>query len=957
MSKQHSNNVLTHDRYTSVVSPLGAKVDAETIYAKRKPRGKLSRWSTHIAATFIVTMIAMMGFVQQSPPASAGFWDGLTDVLCGTTESSWVMERHDSGLRALGVGDPFLQSLGYESNSKGDPSAFNAYRHTAYEKYGMSGSRFTFYNGRRAEFSDEAGNRAPKVANDPRNEMWACLPGERLVSTSFANAMFTVTKMVTGVSIWVYGQALNPAWADDIMDGAALIITGDDNVQGLRDGLYFNMLGLVILSSAIYLMGPLFKRQFMNVGSNVVWLVGATAIGGAIMYAPQFLPNLGQALVTEFTTAIHNTTTGAVLGKVSADKDKNFCFVDNAIPDPKSVNKDIEVSKSTIKNVRAMECSMWSVFVYSPWVAGQFGVSSSEAASLATDSGNPTGRATAADETKYAVDLGKGKSITGNMALYQLDMQSYDALDVPRSEGSENFDARTNNMNSWLQVADEVLLDMPEISDTWSGSAGIDRIAVSSAAILTSIFGLIIVVVLSASLLVYKVGVILLIAVSPLFLLMGAHAGFGRGITFKWLGMLAGMFLKSIFTSLFLGIAMMFFAIITQLHASNKLDFGAAMLAIIIISIGMLLYRKPLVNMFGEVNLPGSRGSIGLEAPQGLKSAGNLSKNVAIGAGFGALGAMGASKVAAKAAASSVKTSAATAAASGGPAIDPRRLAAQQRVASGAARLQTLARGAGGGVTSRAAGIEGFMATRQGANAAHGIAKEYAAKDSASRDTLDPALIARRAREEQSGSDKYASDYNAMHDNKDWRDGFMQTYGIEPPNPQTHDFKGYGKRFDRETPEGREQWDKYKPSLRPQSTPTGTKTTPVPTPTPSSAGPIPTRTTTRSGSVPTPGGRPETPKAPAAAQRPDGKILPPEFAQMNKEAVRLREMEQAAPPRGEAGTPARAVWEQHQRQIGAQQDKVWKLQDRVGLGNLKRLGNVQVTAQANRPMMPPRPNL
>lgn len=950
MSDKNSTTNLTHDRYVSVVSPLGAKVDASSIQAPRKPRRKASVWVSRMMSTMVIMMVAMLGVVQQSSTAEAGFWDPIKDFICGTREFSMVPEKHDAGLRALGIGDPFLQSLGYED--KGRSEDFTAYRHTAYEKYGMSGTNYTAYYGINGDIPS---GRAASTDPDPRNELWQCFPLDRTFPNEVSNVLLDITKSLTSATIWIYGQALNPGWADELMDGAALIITGDENITGLRDGLYFNMLGLVVMSSAIYLMFLLFKRQFINVWTNFLWLAGASAVGAALMYQPQFLPNFGQAIVTEFTTAIHNTTTNAVLGKVSSERDNNFCFVGNDVPEKKGV----KVNADTMKNVRAMECSIWSVFVYSPWVAGQFGMSSSEVSTLV-------------DKDAYPVNMGKGKPIAGNIALAQIDAQSIDAYDVTRKDDNgKTIDMRNTDINTWKKIADEVLLEQPQIRDSWAGSSGLNRISVASTAIVASIFGLIIVLVLSMSLLMYKVGIILLVALSPFFLLIGAHAGFGRGITLKWASMLAGMYLKTAFTSLFLGITMMFYAIITQLQASNKMDYGVAMLAIIVISMGMLFYRKPLIDTFADVNISGSRGSIGLETPSGANRAGSMAKGAFVGAGIGALGAMGAAKVSAKAAKANVAAEAtARAAADPSKKLSPQALAARQRAASGAARTKTLFAGAGRGVVSRSAGLEGLADLKMGSMAGKEVAGAYTRRTaeantatSAAMDASDPSLIARRARGEQTNAEKYAADYSSMNGDEEWRKGFNSTYGIEPPDPKEMDFPGYGKRFDRETPEGLAEWEKFKPRPRPQTPPPSVGTPgggkpgggkPGGSPRPANA-PIPTP----SGGIP--GGAPATPPAAPKPSPSDnspkegGKVMSPAFAEMNKVSLELRKMEQATPPRGEPGSSARAVWEQHQRRIGDTQKKLWSLQDSVGHNNINRLGRVKVISNADRPSRPARP--
>lgn len=786
---------IPNGRFTSVASVVNSKTPTPKMKFVRKSNPKRERWFVRVLMTLMIVLVGGLGTVQTATAANANpFTDALRGIFCGPEAYFYEAQPYASGWGSLGVGSPLV--TGINELSSGDKNFLSA-QHTAYEKYGMSGTNFTVYRG--SEQLD--GDRVSGVNkdDDPRRTDIACYPVVEMGTTLVANMVFNITKIVSAFSMWVYGQVYQPSWVDSLINAVSDMITGAKGVPGLRDTLYFPFLSIVIMFGALYLgWVGLVKKASIQAGQSALWMIGCVIASSLLLFNPKFIPAASSDFINTFNRAIMDTTTGIAVGATTQDPSKNFCVPGNNVDGPSEMNS------KTIKTVRIMECNMWATFVYAPWVSGQWGIPTSEAWNVQAKL-----KGGEIDDVNTDVNLGGGKIIRGNYPLYQLEQQSLDIVSL----ASGNTEQRAAKSAAWFKIADNVMVDGSAYSYDWAGKGGTDRISIATMSLIAAGGALIMVVVLGLSILVYSIGMALLLFASVLFLLIGAHPGFGRGIALRWASMLLGTFLKILLSSALLGVLMAFFAIILQ----GGMPYGPSILAILAISIAGLMYRKTLTQAFTEIHFGGER-SIGLERSAGVERAGAAATGLAVGA----LGAMGAAGKAASAAAA-----------------NPARGRVASKMAAVGAGTKAIAKGAGAGaksgaVTGRMTGYSAMAALRSGKQSGSSVAAKANEATQFERDERDPSVTAQRAREALRRAANYERDYNANKNNPEWIKDFRDTYGINPPDPSKTSFPGYGLkdlRPDAKSSEGRKQWALYQPRAIPQPEEVA-GSTPAPTSTP-----------------------------------------------------------------------------------------------------------------------------
>jgi len=779
---------------TLIDSPKGVKTS----------RGKRTRRPIH-ALTSLVVMFSLLtviagSFASAQRTSSNWFSDAIKGVFCSTPAYFNEPQAWQNGLTSLGIGLTSgsvanvggVNPVGSASNSlsklsSGD-STFLDTRHTAYEKYGMSGTTWTVYNGEK-DFGSE-GVRGyegrPEIKDgdlaDLRREAYdgECVPVMGLIGTYFANSVFSFTKFFTSVSGWMLTQAYDPSWITSLNSKTSDVITGVDGQPGLRDTLYFPFLNLVIILAALYLFYQgIIKRRSTEAVSSALWMVGAVFVGSLFVYNPSILPDMTNQVVSEVTSSLLVGTAGATSNGVTTT---NICYNGSAA-------SGASVSEKRDHILLGANCTFWKTFVYEPWVTGQFGVSSS---ALDGNIGADGNTVTAAP----AVDLGGG-TIINNWGLYQVEQQSIDKYSL-----SKGNTAITEKRQDWYRVVDAVAAPQGDqaLYGAWSGEDSNSRILVAMASLVAAIAGLIIVVVLAMSMLAYSIGTTILTFVAVFFLLIGAHPGMGRRMALRWAELYVGTVLKRIVSAVLLSLVLAFYGALLSGASDN---WGSTIIAIVALSVAVLMYRKELI----QTVTPQFGGSGFGE--QGANKAGQFIKGVAGGAVLGGFAGMAGG-------------------AKGAAAImgDKSKGSALRRVASAtAAAGKSTAIGTGGGIKHGAVhaggygnnailmagnagkrGVEQSAAkaaarAQQNMSASERVQAQQAAQAAAAAKSATPAVYASQQREADRAQEKYQKDWEKHHGDPEWNSRFTGTYGFDAPNPYESTFPGYGKTGNALTPD------------------------------------------------------------------------------------------------------------------------------------------------------------
>lgn len=748
---------------------------ADSARSKTTDRGGAGRIKSRILMSVLVMLSILMGgtlATSTTQRAEANwFSDAIYNVFCAQNAYFNEPQPWQNGVTALGVAGSGTIALAQESLGSMQSGDANFYKenHTAFEKYGMSGTTWTVYSGEKKIADTDKYEGRPPIGNASEDQRRAsadsrCIPVMEMIGSYFANSILGFTKFFTAVGGWILSNAYEPTWLTSLNDRVADIITGTNGQPGLRDTLYFPFLTLMIFLASLYLAWiGLVKRQSMEAATSALWMIGAVAVGSLFVYNPSVLPNAATSVVNEVTGALLVGTSGTTADNKS---ETNLCY----LPDPGS--SDIAAKRDFI--VRGTNCTFWQTFVYSPWVVGQWGVPASEL------NGNLVEGSDNALTAAPAVKIDKDTTVN-NWAMYQLDTQSMDVYSL--SQGNTALEEKTKN---WYRVVDSVGAPGAAQSyfNTWAGNDSFSRIGISMAALIASICGLVVVVVLAGSMLAYAIGTSILTFFAVIFLLLGAHPGMGRRLALRWAEMYVGTILKRIIVAAMLGVLLAFYNALLVDPTSN---WGATVLAMIALSVAILMYRKEIMEYVGQLNFGGAGIS-----NEGSNRATQMAKGAAGGALLGLAGGVAgggkaAAAVMARPSAGKLSTMKKVASASAAGVS-----ATTRGTLKGASHGAVHAGGYGRNQVLRAAQVGASAGDRTVAKERGALAQGQAAEQ-AKLDASDPMTLANNKRELDQSNARYARDFQAHRNDPEWNEGFKKKFGFPPPDPAKYYFGGYRK--------------------------------------------------------------------------------------------------------------------------------------------------------------------
>lgn len=735
----------------------------------RRGRG---RWVAGNAFVVLcVLLMAMLFSVSRAESARANwFGDAIESVFC--TDPTFFADSQSSLAGGVAALSPTASMLASTTSSLwgGDPDFANS-EHTAYEKYGMAGANWSIYVGGYSKSAVESNSTRPKVTNedtDPRTHRVSCFPIGQVATGYMANAAFGVTKALTQVSTWLLSQTYDPTWLNNINEKIAEVISGPGGNGGLKDALYFPFLALVVFLGALYLgwIG-LVKKKSMEAGTSALWMFSVVLVGSLMVFNPSLLPSIANSIVQQVSEALLVGSAGAT----NADSG-TMCSL--------TAGKGESPDAASTRITREISCSMWEVFVYTPWVVGQYGVPATQVDAAVYG----------ADATSLAprVSLGGGKTVQG-LAISQLDAQVVSPDEAAQGQAQANL----ANQTRWDLASDDVLMrDNAGVATTWRGmsaAVGMDRIQVATASTFAAGGGLMIIAVLTVSMLAYGLGLSILTFFSVFFLLIGAHPGIGRRLALRWAEMYVGTVFKRLATAAMLGMVLTFYSVVLQ---GSTTDWMGSVLAIIALSVAVMMYRKTIMNVVGDVNFGGS-GISGDEA----KEAGQRVKGIAGGAILGGAASLaGAGGVAA-------------AVSAGGKAAGLSKVQRVTKAATAGAKTTAkgMGRGAVRGAYGRKSGMGNIMAVRDASSRANSEASQarganghredearraaQQAEREAQQDT--PTAYAAEQDRRDNAAKRYEREYRRYGQNEDWADRFSRTYGHAPVDASKFRFEGYGR--------------------------------------------------------------------------------------------------------------------------------------------------------------------
>lgn len=623
-------------QYILDVSTLGV---ARTL--NRKKFSKNFRWVKKAVTSLLLVVLlsltlvsAFFAFVSTSGSAKAG----AEDLVCAHSDSTHGYLGGESGTIALTIAASQMNGTAGEGLIPiTQPKAGS--RLTAYEKYTPFLPVFDYWVGVYDNGDDsvpfkgtgghaDGTSTAPsaqgqpvQVTNAKESPLFShgaldCIGLGKIWGTQFANFIFGGPKVVTASSAELFGFAYNTSITDPtsplypLAQAAKALIVGSNGNDGLVSVLYLPFLVPMIMIGAIFLLYVgIVKHSAINAFQSAAWMVGA-AIGGVLfLNQPMLIPQASDAVVNAVTSA----TTTAIISDPQANE---YCKLPG-------------IDTATI--VREVKCGLWYNTIFTPWVAGQYGVNITNSSDRATAIFTNDPR-NILSNAKVSLGSGSYKSAI-TWPVYQLNNQTINSFNT-----SEVAYAQLSGVDSSGASSLGGGKGTFKPNGTWASSNSEQPIGAAFLAAIAALGSGLMILVSSFSLVMYQLTMIFLIVLSPLFFLVGAAPGFGRRIAMRWLELIVGLVAKRIIISLVLAVFVKFYTIIISL---NSLDYIFKLILVIAITIVGLSQRSKIMSIFTDAIDFGGNKSI-LDGQPGKGRAILAGLTGAAVAGIGAASGVGA---------------------------------------------------------------------------------------------------------------------------------------------------------------------------------------------------------------------------------------------------------------------------------------------------------------------------
>lgn len=345
---------------------------------------------------------------------------------------------------------------------------------------------------------------------------------------TLANTAWDLSKTINQSTITVYQAATS----DGLLASFNELV--ENVVVTLREGIWRPLIPTVVILGALWLgwYGLIRKRMTLTIESSI-WMVAATALGLWIMVNPAQIMGMASSLVNSGSQLV----TSAV-GQVPYGGGSGTCPAGAEAPE----RADWE-SESDFQ-VRRNANMLWSSLVCQPWMAGQFG--NSDVGEVAA--------------SFHATDLIAAQGIS-RIEQQQIADEEIDA-NALISEKQEAYEAISADMQEYY----------PSVYPLFSGEDQGSRLGVATLALFASIFAGGLILAGSVALIVLKIAFLLLFLLSPIFLLIGIHPGYGRMVLLRWVELMVGFLLKQIFIVLLISLLVMCYGMVM----STSLGWGPA---------------------------------------------------------------------------------------------------------------------------------------------------------------------------------------------------------------------------------------------------------------------------------------------------------------------------------------------------------------------------------------------
>jgi hypothetical protein len=391
-------------------------------------------------------------------------------------------------------------------------------------------------------------------------QFWApynlqCSDMTALIGNDVAGMLFDFAKALDRVTITVYQSAAGEGilgWLQSVTDHL---------ISSLGNAIYFPYVAIVVILAAIWLawQGLIRKRGTRTI-EGTIWMVVACAAAIWLIGRPADFTGLGKGVSDGISTTLNTAFANL------PSPGQSTCLPVHGHDPQISPSSFSYTSGRTVVDQNANE--LWTVLVCKPWLDGEFGTTAFAASAGATP------------VPAYARQLLWAQALAANekptTALISAKQDAYAGI------------------SQTIKTSD------PSVYPLFQGKEWTTRLEIAFSALLAAVVAGLLVLLISVTLILLKLGFLLLLIVGPFFLLIGTHPGFGRVVAVRWFEMLVGVLLKQAAVALALSVLLYCYALIMG-TADSVLPWALKILMITLVTVAVLIYRKPFQHLFAAV--------------------------------------------------------------------------------------------------------------------------------------------------------------------------------------------------------------------------------------------------------------------------------------------------------------------------------------------------------------------
>lgn len=315
-------------------------------------------------------------------------------------------------------------------------------------------------------------------------------------------------------------------------------------IEAFRDSLYFPFIAMLIALAGLTILFQAGKRKaYAAAFKDLALVIGTFMLGVIILFNPKGLITVVDKVPAEIETGIMGT-----IFNVGMEDDDGVCSASQTSGGGATDLEGRALTFSPRASIRTMECEIWRVFAFNPWVQGQWGTTYSNlyANNNAKAGGSTLKNSNISLVGDAPVMMGGGTTIH-NWALYQLD-----ATTVGTSTTEDLTGKAGNTSRDFYRLVDvQAGPNNGAASDgtyfeSWRGAQPGTRTVIGLMAGFVSIMGFITIAAYS----IVKIEITLLTAImllfAPIFLLLGVHPTFGRVRLKQYAGTIVALMIQRI---------------------------------------------------------------------------------------------------------------------------------------------------------------------------------------------------------------------------------------------------------------------------------------------------------------------------------------------------------------------------------------------------------------------------